>query len=89
MNTREKDVQFVDSHSVRLFPTLVWRAELTEDTRTCINASVLKVVAGLHQSVRPLQSGESWQSKHDLQNSESFAKLVLASTRLRLRSWIF
>ena len=76
MDTREKVVRFADSHSVRLFPTFVWRSELTEDTRTCINASVLKVVAGLHQSVRPLQSGESWQSKHDLQNSESFAKLV-------------
>ena len=76
MDAREKVVQFADSHSVRLFPTLVWRAELEEDARTCINAGVLKVLAGLRRSVRPLQSGEGWQSKHDLHNSESFAELV-------------
>ena len=76
MDAREKVVQFADSHSVRLFPTLVWRAELEEDARTCINEGVLKVLAGLRRSVRPLQSGEGWQSKHDLHNSEYFAELV-------------
>jgi uncharacterized protein (TIGR02466 family) len=59
-----------------MFPTLVWRADLTEDERTRVNTSILSAVRRLRQSVPPLQPGKGWQSKHDLQNCDTFADLL-------------
>ncbi len=76
MGGRAKAVQFADSHPFRLFPTLVWRAELVDDARTRVNASVMKALAELRRTLPPLEPGEGWQSKQDLHKSESFAELV-------------
>jgi uncharacterized protein (TIGR02466 family) len=76
MGARANAALFADSHPIRMFPTLVWRAELTADARAGINASILKALTDLRRSLRPLQLGEGWQSRHDLQNRESLAELV-------------
>jgi len=76
MSTRAKVAPFADSHPLRMFPTLVWRAELAEDLRRGIDTSVLQALAELRQGLRPLRFGEGWQSDNDLQSNESFDELV-------------
>lgn len=69
-------MQFTDSHPFRLFPTLVWRAELAAEARTRVNAGVLTTLAELRRALPPLKPGEGWQSQQDLRQRESFAELV-------------
>jgi uncharacterized protein (TIGR02466 family) len=59
-----------------MFPTLVWRAELTADARTGINANILKSLADMREPCRLQQLDVAWQSRHDLQDSEPFANLI-------------
>ncbi|MGH6621808.1 MAG: 2OG-Fe(II) oxygenase family protein [Alphaproteobacteria bacterium] len=59
-----------------MFPTLVWRAELTADARAAINADVLRALAGMHEPRRPRRLDVAWQSRHDLQHSAPFANLI-------------
>ena len=68
--------RFADSHPLRLFPTLLWRAELADDVRTRVNASVLKTVGELRRSLPPLETGQGWQSKQDLHEREPFTEFV-------------
>ena len=70
-------MQFADSHPFRMFPTLVWRAELVDDARERVNASVTEEIARLRESLSPLEPGEGWQSSHELHTCESFAELVV------------
>lgn len=69
-------MHFADSHPFRLFPTLVWRAELAAEARTRINAGALEALAELRRSLPPLRAGEGWQSKQNLHERESLAELV-------------
>jgi uncharacterized protein (TIGR02466 family) len=69
-------VHFADSHPFRLFPTLVWRAELAEDARTRVNAGVLDTLAQLRRTLPPLKTGEGWQSQQNLHQRNSLAELV-------------
>jgi uncharacterized protein (TIGR02466 family) len=69
-------VHFADSHPFRLFPTLVWRAELAEEVLTRVNASALTALAELRRALPPLKVGEGWQSKQNLHERECFAELV-------------
>ena len=71
-------MQFADSHPFRLFPTLIWRAELANDVRTRIDAGVLDAMAELRRTLPPLKAGEGWQSKPNLHEREAFAELVIA-----------
>lgn len=70
-----KAPEFSDSHPLRIFPTLVWRAELANEASARVNASVLET---LRKVGRPaaLRSGEGWQSRQDLHRQESLAELV-------------
>lgn len=68
--------RFADSHPFRMFPTLIWRAELTGDTRARVNAGTLAALAELRRPAPPLAVGQAWQSRQDLHKREAFAELV-------------
>lgn len=68
--------RFADSHPFRMFPTLVWRAELAEDVRRRVNAAALEVLAELRAPRPPLGPGQGWQSPQDLHERPPFAELV-------------
>jgi uncharacterized protein (TIGR02466 family) len=76
MGSRRNAALFADSHPIRMFPTLVWRAELTADARAGIDADILKALAEMHKTRRLQRIDVGWQSRHDLQDSKSFANLV-------------
>lgn len=71
-------MRLVESHALRLFPTLVWRAELADDVRRRVNAAILETLAELRASLPPLRPGEAWQSHHQLHKRASQAELVAA-----------
>jgi len=71
-----EEQRFADSHPLRLFPTFVWRAELADDIRVRVNASVVKAVEELRGSLPPLERGGGWQSRHDLHERAALSELV-------------
>src|SRR5262245_33067123 len=52
-----EEQRFADSHPLRLFPTFVWRAELADNVRAQVNASVLKAIEESRGSLPPLKPG--------------------------------
>ncbi len=73
--TEARTPRFSEARQLRVFPTVVWRAELLEAMRLRINASILGALDGLG---RPLgmKPGQGWQSKQDLHKVEAFAELM-------------
>jgi uncharacterized protein (TIGR02466 family) len=68
--------RFVNPHAFRLFPTLVWRAELADDVRARVNTGVMEAIEELRGSLPPLQPGQGWQSPQDLHRRAAFAEFV-------------
>ena len=71
-----EEQRFADSHPLRLFPTLVWRAELADNVCARVNANVLNAAEELRRSLPPLKRGEGWQSRQDLHQWVPFSELV-------------
>ena len=72
-----EEQRFADSHPLRLFPRFVWRAELADNVRAQVNASVLKAIEELRGSLPPLKPGEGWQSRQDLHQRAPFSERVV------------
>jgi hypothetical protein len=58
-----EEQRFTDSHPLRLFPTLVWRAELADTVRARVNSSVFTTIEALRGALPPLKRGDGWQSR--------------------------
>ena len=54
--------QFDTSHALRLFPTLVWKADLEREIFQGINHDILNRLADMRRSLPELQPGKAWQS---------------------------
>ena len=69
--------RFETSEVLRLFPTFVWKAQLSPEIYRPINAAILRELATLLPSREPAP-GMLWQSRHGLHRLEAFAGLVSA-----------
>ena len=58
---------FANANAMRLFPSVVWRAEFTPDDHRRINGTILAKLAELRRDAPPLGLGESWQTHQSLQ----------------------
>lgn len=64
------------SRALRMFPTVVWKAELEPDVWRPINEAVMGALAQLAAPLADLAPGESWQSEPRLHERSDLGGLV-------------
>ena len=59
-----------------IFPTCVWKNQLTSGFRQRVNSKILQVINQSNPDLAQIPPGESWQSGQDLHNREQLVDLV-------------
>ena len=59
-----------------IFPTCVWKIQLTSGFSQKVNSKILQVINQINPGFARISSGESWQSGQDLHNREQLVDLV-------------
>lgn len=67
---------FPESRALRMFPTVVWKAELEPDVWRPIDEAVMGALAELAAPLAELAPGESWQSAPRLHERADLGRLV-------------
>ena len=67
---------FEEADIFRMFPSFVWKTQLKEDIIKRISQDVISTLDLLRQAKPGLESSLSWQSDHDLHQSEHFGQLI-------------
>ena len=65
-----------NSDIMSIFPTPVWKIELTSEAQNTVNKNILEVLKGIRPSGTDLISAKGWQSSHDLHKLDEFSRLV-------------
>ena len=66
----------LESRAMRLFPTVVWRAEIRPDACRRINEAIVAKLAALRRGTAAPSTGRGWQSGHDLHKLDAFRELT-------------
>ena len=66
----------LEAHAMRLFPTVVWRAEIRPDAHRRINEEIVAKLAALRRGTAAPAVGHGWQSGHDLHELDEFHELT-------------
>ena len=66
----------LESRAMRLFPTVVWRAEIRPDVHRRINEAIVAKLAELRRGTAAPAAGHGWQSEHDLHELDEFRELI-------------
>ena len=61
---------------LRMFPSFVWKTQLKEEIIRRISQDVVSTLELLRQAKPGVESSLSWQSDHDLHQSERFGQLI-------------
>lgn len=72
----EKDKWMEVSDVLSIFPTCVWKVQLTSAFRQRINSRFLEVINQINPDLDEIPRGGSWQSGQDLHNREEFEDLT-------------
>jgi len=64
--TRPARPEFRNSAILRMFPTFLWKAELTPELHEPINGAIMRALDRSGAPLAELKPGESWQSDHGL-----------------------
>ena len=65
----------MEAGAMRLFPTVVWRAEIRPDACRRINEAIVAIAALRRGTANPA-AGRGWQSGHDLHELHEFRELT-------------
>ena len=65
-----------DSDVLSIFPTCVWKIQLTSEFRQKVNSQILQVINQVNPDLAEIPPGESWQSGQDLHDREQLADLI-------------
>ncbi len=65
-----------NSDVMSIFPTPVWKIELTSEAQITVNKNILEALEGIRPSGADLISSKGWQSNHDLHTLDEFRVLV-------------
>ena len=65
-----------EARAMRLFPTVVWRAEIRRDAHRRINEEIVEKLAELRRGTAAPAAGHGWQSEHDLHELDEFRELT-------------
>jgi len=71
-----KDKKFASTDVMRMFPTVLWRAELASSLRIRIKRRVFADLDELRSNEQLAEPGQSWQSPQMLQERYAFRELV-------------
>ncbi len=66
----------MEAGAMRLFPTVVWRAEIRPDACRRINEAIVTKLAALRRGTANPAAGRGWQSGHDLHELHEFRELT-------------
>lgn len=72
----EKTPWIEGSELLSIFPTFVWKTQVTAPARARIDPGIARGLAELRAGLAPLSRGQSWQSGHDLHTRADFGALV-------------
>ena len=70
------DTIFEVSDLLRMFPTMVWKAQVAASVRQGIESDVLVKLDEMRRDAREPAPGRGWQSEKDLHNLDEFRGLV-------------
>lgn len=59
-----------------MFPTPVWKIELTSEAQKTVNKNILEALEGIRPPIADLISAKGWQSNHDMHKLDEFRVLV-------------
>jgi len=71
------DTCIESSDVLRIFPTVVWKKQLTKEFHEPMDAKILAVLEGKRRNKRKLVPGEAWQSDQTLHKLDEIRDLVL------------
>jgi uncharacterized protein (TIGR02466 family) len=74
--TTRSERGFEKSDVLRMFPTFVWKGQLSREIYEPLNDSILRNLDEIGAPLADLEPGESWQSSHRLHESDHFRGLV-------------
>ncbi len=74
--TPGNDLKTDESDVFSLFPTSVWKVQLTTDVYERINGAVQEILVEMNPRLAELAPGGSWQSGHRLHTLDEFRELV-------------
>ena len=66
----------MEARAMRLFPTVLWRAEIRPDACRRINEAIVAKLAALRRGTANPAAGRGWQSGHDLHKLDAFHELI-------------
>ena len=66
----------LEARAMRLFPTVVWRAEIRLGVCHGINEAIVAKLAALRRGTANPTAGRGWQSGHNLHELEDFHELI-------------
>ncbi len=72
----EKEKWIKDSEVLSIFPTCVWKIQLTPGFRQRVNSKILQVLNQINPDLAETPPGRSWQSGQDLHNRDQFVDLI-------------
>ncbi len=72
----EKDKWMEVSDVLSIFPTCVWKIQLTSGIRQRVNTKILQVINQINPDLAQISPGESRQSGQDLHNRDQLVDLV-------------
>lgn len=73
---KESTAWFEASDVIPMFPTLVWKIQLTNTLRDEINAKVVSTLERLKSDLPALEPGQGWQSEQTLHQRDELRELV-------------
>ena len=74
--TKKATSTFEEEDILRMFPSFVWKTQLKEEIIKRVSQNVVSTLELLRQAKPGLESSLSWQSDHDLHQSERFGQLI-------------
>ncbi len=66
----------LEGRAMRLFPTVLWRAEIKPDAHRRINEEIVAKLAEFRPGTTAPAAGQSWQSERDLHELDEFRELT-------------
>ena len=72
----EKDKWMEVSDVLPIFPTCVWKIQLTSGFSRKVNSKILHVINRINPDLAQISPGESWQSRQDLHDCEQLVDLI-------------
>jgi len=73
---KSKDKWMEASEVLSIFPTFVWKIQLTSEFRQRVNSNILQLIDQIKPDLAEIPPGGLWQSGQDLHNREQMMDLI-------------